>query len=1428
MNRVFRVVFNKVRGTLLVVNELTSSVSSKGRAVTTVALSTALLSAASGASAEIVVDEAMKYSGSSDSVVAVNDEEVINVQFGQPAHPNKITNPESNENYVGLAVAGKDITLSAPTINFNGKDPATPENPVLDTFHAQVLYGGHLTIEATTLNVGQNADGDGNRGFRLIGAGNQLDIFADVIHANVGDEFVHVRNNAADSVANIGSAERRVKEFVAKTGWGKDDYGVALLQANEGGTINLFAENATFDGPTNINGGVFGSGSHGTVNVDVSNTLTIAGNIVGTYGTIDSESAKTTALHINVKAHDLQMTGDVNAGNRGEGKSNHTRTTYVDVSADQGVINGHVNAYERGNITVTGVNTIGGNVNAFAGGNITVKGTETSCTNIAGATYVGNGSSLTIENANVDVGIPGKGLIVRAVDVAAGTLTLKNAKINMAQSEFGAAIFGASKDGKINLENVDFVANYAQGAAGQTDNDAAGGALYTYAPVSQNGGSYVSNNATVYSENALALGGAVMVKGAAVEFTDVQFTNNAVEAPNGKAAFGGAIMADFSDVGEASVAINVTKDMTYTGNTVDAAVAEDTGVDTHGYHTLSSTAGGFLFLDRGSSATFNIENGATLTIGSADAEGDTDSIASSIPDAGTTMNGGKIAAIEKAGAGKLVINSSLDKYYGNVTVSAGELSVTKPWTLHGAVTVAGGTLRAENFTFGEADEASNVQAGSLSMTGGSLITQSGNLFVTQEEDVNLSSQAAVSGGTLVLTDTEYSQELSQQVGALPEGVSVEFTGTMLSADGKPVTETAASDLITTSGAEVVHTQVTAKTDTNLTLTQGQNLGVKAVELTGSASEVTVGSGSTLTLAGSSEGGALVKSATSNVALKVTGGTLNVGVANSDTQAKGELPTLVLESDGNSKPVVNLVNFAGTVAKLESPSADSVVNVGSSAAAADVVFDDISAYQGMIFVDPAWANDPAQNVVENASKATTTAGGQLGAKVVVGRNAIGAIDATADEAVSQFNSYAQSEGASWGPDGVTAALYLNNPLEVSQTGGIMVDGSLTAAPNPTDVQGKVTVAANGLLMINQATLEPGQIYITGADVVNNGTIYIVNPSEGEIQLSENDVTGTGSVVNNNRFMQSSLDGAKIVNKADADGLLGAFASAGIQQTLRRADQVLSFAIADHTAFNAYAPAGLNLWVDVQGEHAEADKLDNGAKYKSNIAYATFGADVGVTPDVRLGAAIEYGNGKVRSGNYSLHNDVDTVGVGAYASWQFADKAKVVADVAYAKSNNDITSGEDTMFDQKVDGSVMSAGAAVQYLGQAGAFSVIPSIGLRVSKLKTDDMHYGSINVGEQSQTIVQMPVAVRITAAQLEAAGWSFAPSAKFTYVPTFGDDDLTRGTTSQTVLDMSPVQADLGLRATKANFSLGAHFILGGGKDGSSTVGGKIDARYSF
>ena len=64
-----------------------------------------------------------------------------------------------------------------------------------------------------------------------------------------------------------------------------------------------------------------------------------------------------------------------------------------------------------------------------------------------------------------------------------------------------------------------------------------------------------------------------------------------------------------------------------------------------------------------------------MTIGQGVTTDDTDSIASSIPNTDIETNGGKHASITKVGAGNLVINSSLNKYYGTVDVEAGRLSV---------------------------------------------------------------------------------------------------------------------------------------------------------------------------------------------------------------------------------------------------------------------------------------------------------------------------------------------------------------------------------------------------------------------------------------------------------------------------------------------------------------------------------------------------------------------------------------------------------------------------------------------------------------------------------------------------------------------------------------------------------------------------------
>ena len=274
-----------------------------------------------------------------------------------------------------------------------------------------------------------------------------------------------------------------------------------------------------------------------------------------------------------------------------------------------------------------------------------------------------------------------------------------------------------------------------------------------------------------------------------------------------------------------------------------------------------------------------------------------------------------------------------------------------------------------------------------------------------------------------------------------------------------------------------------------------------------------------------------------------------------------------------------------------------------------------------------------------------------------------------------------------------------------------------------------------------------------------------------------------------------------------GGLGALASTGIQAMTRRADTVLAQTIADRTSVDQELAAGTNLWVDVTSERYEADKLDNGGEFKSDMGYGAFGADFAVTQDITAGAAFQYGKGTLRSGVSSIKNSIDSYGVTAYGAMKFGE-AKVVAEASYIKNENDITSSQ-TALNQSVD-------------------SEIYSVGVRVSRLNTDAMHVGAVNIKKQEQTLVQVPIALRVNDFEQNVSGWSVAPSFKVAYVPTFGDKEISVLGADQTVIDTSPVQSDFGIRAQNGNLMVNSNMMLGGGKDGTSSVGDKVDLKYVF
>ena len=1074
--------------------------------------------------------------------------------------------------------------------------------------------------------------------------------------------------------------------------------------------------------------------------------------------------------------------------------------------------------------------------------------------------------------------------------VGNATETLVQATVDFVgqASSNGGAIFFNDSTGELNLSGSNFTNNKAGTATG------AGGAVYSYAKTfMQTGGSYVGNQAVSkgYVGNEKdpgkvqdgAMGGALLIKGNTITLEDVLFENNSAVATKtegtvGGAAYGGAIVVDYSTghgdgTGQnrkADLTIRVTKDIAYTGNTVSSDSA-GTNFDTYGYHVPTSAAGGFLFLDRGSGAVFDVTEGATLTIGAEGTTGDTDSIASSIPNQGTNVNNGLHAFLNKTGSGNLVVNSSLDKYYGDLTISGGRMQVNSAWNIKNLVTVNGGTLALSNIAFDDAAHESDAQInlGKITVTKGGLETASGEVFETAAStEVGLSTDSGEfkyssdkisisEGGSLVLNDAEYTLDYAKTAQTALTGVNNDaklvMLGQIVDVNGDAESEVTIEDVATVSGDTVLAGTTVTTEDRDLTVggagasgdaSRTESLGVAALDM-GSGSTLTVTGGKEVTLVGTGAGNDLVSSSAEKLAIDLNSGVLNLGsvavskggVLNAEVSVDGSsavnvaggaeysVTSIIFEGDGSQLNVYNGVSLT-----VDSLTGSGDVTVGNAGSAGSFTLKSAEGFTGMIFADPDWNADESLNTIANASFAgVLDAGESFAAQLVAGRNAVVAVGATQVESVAAFEKLAAANGLSWKND-VTAMAYINAPVEFADTGAIVVDGSLTQSP--VVYEKGVSVASQGILMVNQATAVDNKAYITGTVNLAQGSyLGLVNAKEGSFILADKDklIDAGAMVVTDNPFIEGSLDAATgtVTGKLDTQNGLRSLASLGLQAVTRRADSVLAATIADRTSFGQDLKPGVNLWVDVAGENYQMDDLDNGGEFNADIGYGTFGADVAVG-QFTLGGALQYGTGTLRSSVSNIKNRIDNYAVSLYGTYNVTDAFRLGAELAYVWGENDITSNQAAL-NGSVDTEMYSAGVRAMYELKAGNFSFVPSIGLRVSQLSTDAMQIGTVRVEDQDQTLVQLPIALRVSASEFATqTGWSLSPSFKIAYVPTFGDKEITVGGVDSDVIDTSPVQMDFGIFAGRDNLLVNASFAVGAGKEGSSSVGGRIGLKYAF
>lgn len=314
-----------------------------------------------------------------------------------------VTVPDYNSITTSIYIKNGTVSVTADdAIQFNGLKTPTLNNTGTSDFAGREYNAGWLAgnatlnLKAKELYVGSvNADkqGTGDDGFQMKGSNNHLNILADKIVSYTGDSFINAQGDPGTSTVNIGTQDHHVGYFEAHTTWGKNDYGVAILQANEGNVVNLYADTAILDGSTNKNGGVIGTGGYGTVNVNTKD-LTIDGNICGTYGGRNDPN-KTASL--NIETDTLQMKGDVNIGSAGSGSSNFSRDTEVSITAN-------TSAVIKGNINVVGNQSNKENKNDSSTLNITFNGDS----KIIGEINV-NGSDADKASQDVTVNLGGTG-----------------------------------------------------------------------------------------------------------------------------------------------------------------------------------------------------------------------------------------------------------------------------------------------------------------------------------------------------------------------------------------------------------------------------------------------------------------------------------------------------------------------------------------------------------------------------------------------------------------------------------------------------------------------------------------------------------------------------------------------------------------------------------------------------------------------------------------------------------------------------------------------------------------------------------------------------------------------------------------------------------------------------------------------------------
>lgn len=349
-----------------------------------------------------------------------------------------------------------------------------------------------------------------------------MNFFVDSFESTTKYTALHARDSA-NAIINVGDKDHVLNSFTATRT--VNESGVALLQANEGATINIFAKEVTLNAfNTEVGGGALGTGSWGTININA-DSLAITGSINSDYGKTGA-SKEGDVFAVNINTNKLEMTGDIysgssgNTSNIGDPSQAYDRTDKINITATDkdSIIEGNIVAYNKSETTIDFTNggTLKGDIST---NNRTQDGTTVNTT--SSVTLAGR---MTYEGA---VGLEGKSNLVLAGDIDGQNSTITSSDdsgISVQQSSSFKTVTSDSSKGVDIGTDASLAINSAESSISNLTNNGtlalSGDATAKLTTVAGQGTIQVDSKANTVKIETLSEGSSVTAKGTA------NFNNN--------------------------------------------------------------------------------------------------------------------------------------------------------------------------------------------------------------------------------------------------------------------------------------------------------------------------------------------------------------------------------------------------------------------------------------------------------------------------------------------------------------------------------------------------------------------------------------------------------------------------------------------------------------------------------------------------------------------------------------------------------------------------------------------------------------------------------------------------------------------------------------------------------------------------------------